>query len=290
MKIIPSDQVIRVFGACDPIEMVQDGEEFWVECRDCYDGQIQSTKDRRSKLDTTRLMPCTGPIAVDGAMPGNSLRIEVLAIEPSDRGFMPLKPGMGILGTQVTEETTYVVPIDIHRRTIRLGRFSIPLKPLIGAIGTAPRKPVPTSIPGDHGGNLDTREIQEGATVCLPVFVPGGLLAVGDLHAAQGDGELCGQGVETSGRVKLRVHVSPEPLLRPRVETQENWITIASAPTLQEALSIAAADMVEFIRRTYQVSFDEAYRLLSIAGNGGISQVVNALVTAKVVLPRNLAR
>nr|MBC7243965.1 hypothetical protein [Chloroflexota bacterium] len=105
---------------------------------------------------------------------------------------------------------------------------------------------------------------------------------------AQGDGELCGQGVETAGRVKLRVHISPETLLRPRVQTKEAWITLASAPTLQEALTIAAADMVEFICRTYHVNFDEAYRLLSIVGNGGISQVVNRLVTAKVTLPKNL--
>lgn len=289
MRVIPSDRVIHVFDAYDPIAVVHDGEEFWVECRDCYDGQIQSTNDRRSSLDTSRLMPCTGPIAVDSARPESSLRIEVLAIEPSARGFMPLKPGMGILGPQVKEETTYVVPIDGKSRTLQLGSFSVPLKPVIGTIGTTPRKPVPTSFPGDHGGNLDTREIGEGAIVCLPVFLPGGLVAVGDLHAAQGDGELCGQGVETSGRVRLRVHASSETLLRPRIETKETWITLASAPTLQEALSIAAADMVEFICRTYRVSFDEAYRLLSIAGNGGISQVVNPLVTAKVTLPKGLA-
>lgn len=288
MKVIPSDHVIHAFEVRQPIAVVQDGEEFWVECRDCYDGQIQSTSDRRSALDTSRLMPCTGPIAVEGAMPGNSLQVEVLAIEPSARGFMPLKPGLGILGSQIAEETTYVVPIDSKGRTLRLGSFSIPLKPVIGAIGTTPLKPISTAVPGDHGGNLDTREICEGAVIHLPVFVPGALLALGDLHAAQGDGELCGQGVETSGRVRLRVHISPETLLRPRVETTETWITLASAPTLEEALRTAAADMVAFICRAYQVNFDEAYRLLSIAGNGGISQVVNRLVTAKVTLPKGL--
>lgn len=289
MKVIPADHVIHTFEIREPIAIVQDGEEFWVECRDCYDGQIQSTSDRRSSLDISRLMPCTGPIAVDSAVPGNSLQVEVLAIEPSVRGFMPLKPGLGILGSLVTKETTHVIPIDGKGRTLRLGSFSVPLKPLIGAIGTTPSKPIPTAVPGDHGGNLDTREIQEGAVIHLPVFVPGALLALGDLHAAQGDGELCGQGVETSGRVRLRVHVSPETLLRPRVETPEMWITIASAPTLEEALRTAAADMVEFICRTYHVNFDEAYRLLSIVGNGGISQVVNRLVTAKVTLPKGLA-
>ena len=290
MQIVRSDKVIHSFGVYDPIAKVENGEEFWVECRDCYDGQIRSEDDRRSRMDTSRLMPMTGPIEVDGAKAGNSLRIEILAIEPSSRGFMPMKPGMGILGSQVTEETTFVVPIDAQTGTVRLGPFLVPQTPMIGAIGTAPSgKYVPSRDPGPHGGNLDSHHIQAGATVCLPVFVAGGLLALADLHAVQGDGELCGQAVETPGRVKLRVHVSPESLKRPRVETAESWIMYASAATLEEALRIACSDTVEFIRCTYRVGFDVAYRLLSIACNGGISQVVNALVTARVVLPKGLA-
>jgi amidase len=290
VQVIKAEQVIHAFGVYDPIAKVKDGEEFWVECRDCYDGQIQDERTRRSALDASRLMPMTGPIEVEQAGPGSSLRIEILAIELASRGFMPMKPGMGILGSQVKEETTFVIPIDADSGTVRLGPFSVPTRPMIGAIGTAPSdKYVESRHPGPHGGNLDSRDIQPGATVCLPVFVVGGLLAVGDLHAVQGDGELCGQAVEMPGRVRLRVHMSSESLIRPRVETTDSWIMYASAATIEEALRIACSDMVEFIRRSYRVGFDEAYRLLSIAGNAGISQVVSALVTAKVVLPKGLA-
>ncbi len=120
--------------------------------------------------------------------------------------------------------------------------------------------------------------------------MPGALLALGDLHAAMGDGELCGLGVETSGRVRLRVHLSPEPLQRPRVETPDAWVTLAASVTLEKALRLAASDMLDLIRREYRVELDIAYRLLSIAGQAGISQVVEPLLGAKVVFPKNLAK
>lgn len=291
MKVIHSERVIRAFGVCDPVATVADGEEFWVEARDCYDGQVASQRTLRSMLDASRFMPCTGPVAVEGAVPGTSLRVDILAIEPAEQGFMPLKPGLGILGSEVTKESTLAVPVDMAKGVLRLGPIVVPLHLMVGAIGTAPLgKPIPSNTPGDHGGNLDAREIAPGATLCLPVFAPGALLALGDLHAAMGDGELCGLGVETSGRVKLRVHLSPEPLRRPRVETPEAWVTLATGATLEEALRNAALDMLDLIRREYGVELDIAYRLLSIAGQAGISQVVDPLLGAKVAFPKNLAR
>jgi amidase len=283
--------VIRAFGVCDPVATVTDGEEFWVETRDCYDGQVASELTLRSMLDVSRFMPCTGPIAVEGAVPGTSLRVDILNIEPAEHGFMPLRPGMGILGSMVARETTVAVPIDTSAGTLRLGSLVVPLHLMVGAIGTAPLgKPISSNTPGDHGGNLDTREIAPGATLCLPVFAPGALLALGDLHAAMGDGELNGQGVETPGRVRLRVHLSSEPLQRPRLETVGEWITLATGTTLEEALRLAASDMVDLLRREYGLEFDIAYRLLSIAGQARISQVVDPLVGAKVAFPKNLAR
>ena len=291
MRTIQSDSVIRAFGVCDPVATVTDGEEFWVETRDCYDGQVTGERTLRSTLDTSRFMPCTGPIAVEGAVPGTSLRVDILAIEPAKLGFMPLNQGTGFLGPDVKQETGSVIPIDVGSDTLRLGPMVVPLHLMVGAIGTAPLgKPIPSNTPGDHGGNLDTREIAPGATLCLPVFAPGALLALGDLHAAMGDGELNGQGVETPGRVRLRVHLSSELLQRPRVETADEWITLATGTTLEEALRLAASDMVDLLRREYGLEFDIAYRLLSIAGQARISQVVDPLLGAKVAFPKNLAR
>ena len=291
MKVIQSDRVIRAFGVCDPVATVADGEEFWVETRDCYDGQVASELTLRSTLDSSRFMPCTGPIAIEGALPGTSLRVDILAIEPARQGFMLLNPGVGFLGPEVKRETTLIIPIDVGSSTLRLGPIVVPLHLMVGAIGTAPLgKPIPSNTPADHGGNLDTCEIAPGATLCLPVFAPGALLALGDLHAAMGDGELCGLGVETSGRVRLRVHLSTEPLQRPRVETAAEWITLASGATLEEALRVAASDMLSLICRVHGLEFDLAYRLLSIVGQARISQVVDPLVGAKVVFPKNLAK
>ncbi len=290
MRVIPADHVIRTYGVHEPAETVRCGEEFWVETRDCYDGQVKSERDLRSSLDATRFMPMTGPLFVEGAEPGNSLRIEILAIELGEQGAMPLRPGMGILGPQVQEQRTRLVPLHPIDGLLRVGPFAVPPHPMIGSIGTAPEDiPLPTSHPGPHGGNLDAREVGAGTALHLPVFVPGALLALGDLHAAMGDGELNGQGVEAAGRVLLRVSVLPETLSHPRLDTADAWIFFGTGMSLEEALRVAAANAVEFIQRQYQVDFELAYRFLTMACHAGIAAVVNPKMTAKVTVPRGLA-
>lgn len=290
MRIIPSDRVIRTYGVHEPVAEIKSGEEFWVETRDCYDGQVRSEKDLRAALDASRFMPSTGPIAVEGAVPGNSLRIEILAIELGAQGAMPLRPGMGILGSQVHEQRTRIVPLHPADGLLRVGPFAVPLHPMIGSIGTAPEGiQVPTSHPGPHGGNLDAREVAPGNALHLPVFVPGALLALGDLHAAMGDGEMNGQGVEASGRVRLRVSALPETISHPRVETADAWIFFGTGPTLEDALRVAAADAVDFVCREYDTDFEVAYRILTMACHAGIAAVVNPKMTAKVTVPKGLA-
>lgn len=287
MRVITSDRVIRTFGVHDAVAKVSSGDSFWVELRDCYDGQVQSEADLRSSLDASRFMPCTGPIAVDGALPGQTLRVDILAIEVAARGAMALHPSAGLLGSQVAEEQTRAPAIDASRGVVHLGPLTIALRPMIGSIGTAPQGIyVPTSHPGPHGGNLDAREVAPGASLYLPVFVPGALLALGDLHAAMGDGELCGLGVEVAGRALLRVTLLPQTIHHPRVETPDAWITFGSAPTLEEALRIASTEMADYLCQTYRVGFDLAYRLLSTVCHAGIASVVNPLMTAKVTLPK----
>jgi amidase len=290
VRVIPADHVIRTYGVHEPAATVRSGDEFWVETRDCYDGQVQSERDLRAALDATRFMPMTGPIVVEGAQPGNSLRIEILAIELGEQGAMPLRPGMGILGAQVREQRTRMVPLHPADGLLRVGPFAVPVHPMIGSIGTAPEGiQAPTSHPGPHGGNLDAREVGPGNALHLPVFVPGALLALGDLHAAMGDGEMNGQGVEAAGRVRLRVSVLPETISHPRVETADAWVFFGTGPTLEEALRVAAANAMHFICRQYQVDFELAYRLLTMACHAGIASVVNPKMTAKVTVPKGLA-
>jgi amidase len=290
VRVIPSDRVIRTYGVHEPAAKVKSGDEFWVETRDCYDGQVHSERDLRAALDTSRFMPSTGPIEVEGAAPGNSLRIEILAIELGEQGVMPLRPGMGILGSQMQEQRTRIVPLHPADGLLRVGPFAIPLHPMIGSIGTAPEGiQIPASHPGPHGGNLDAREVGPGNALHLPVFVPGALLALGDLHAAMGDGEMNGQGVEAPGRVRVNVTVLPETISHPRIETMDDWIFFGTGPTLEEALRVAAANAVDFVCRRYQVDFELAYRILTMACHAGIASVVNPRMTAKVTVPKSLA-
>jgi len=290
VRVIAADHVIRTYGVHEPAATTRSGEEFWIETRDCYDGQVHSEQDLRAALDATRFMPMTGPLYVEGARPGDSLRIEILAIELGEQGAMPLRPGMGILGQQVQEQRTRLVPLHPADGLLRVGPFAVPLHPMIGSMGTAPPgDPLPSSHPGPHGGNLDAREVGPGHALHVPVFVPGALLALGDLHAAMGDGELNGQGVEAAGRVHLRVTVLPDTLPHPRVETADAWVCFGTGPTLEEALRVAAANAMDLIRRQYQVDFELAYRFLTMACHAGIAAVVNPKMTAKVTVPKGLA-
>jgi amidase len=197
---------------------------------------------------------------------------------------------MGVLGAQVQDQRTRLVPLHTADGLLRVGPFAVPLRPMIGSIGTAPAdRQIPTSHPGPHGGNLDAREVAAGNALHLPVFVPGALLALGDLHAAMGDGELNGQGVEAPGTVHLRVTVLPETLTHPRVETPDSWVCFGTGPTLEEALQVAAAGAMDFICRQYRVEWEVAYRFLTMACHAGIAAVVNPKMTAKVTVPKGLA-
>ena len=143
------------------------------------------------------------------------------------------------------------------------------------------------AVPGDHGSNLDTKMIKAGSKVYLPVSVPGAGLAVGDLHACMGDGELSGTGIETPGRICLKTTVYRDrPVARPVIETGEALYFLASAETLEAAVKLACADAVEFLQKKLELNFPDAYRLLSAVCDIQISQVVNDLRTVRVRCPK----
>jgi amidase len=145
---------------------------------------------------------------------------------------------------------------------------------------------VPNTTPGDHGGNLDTTDVRAGATVCLPVFQPGGLLALGDLHALQGDGELCGQGIEAAGEVTVQLDLmkgwlGPWPVVR----APGHWAVLASAPSLDEAGDLALLRARDLLMSVLAISDREAVMLLSTVGDLRVSQIVNPLKTARICIP-----
>jgi amidase len=161
-------------------------------------------------------------------------------------------------------------------------------RPNLGCIGVAPPgDPVSSIWPGDFGGNMDTRYVCAGSVVELPVFHPGALLVMGDCHQIQGDGELCGVAPETDSDVTLRCEVARGTgLKRPRILAQSRFMTIASAPTLEEAVRLATADMIEALVAKGMTA-DEAYLLTAIKADAEICQVVDPWMTARVAMDRD---
>jgi amidase len=203
---IARDEVIWAFGPdLSPVLEIDPGETVTLETNDCFTGQIRSEADLVTEIDIERVNSATGPIAVRGAEPGDSLVVELLEVRPEERGFATLIPGMGQLIEQVEAPLTQVFRVDgdtIHMNE----RIRFPLRPMVGVIGCATGGETLTNgFAGEHGGNLDNHLHGPGATVYLPVRQPGGMLAIGDMHASMGDGEICFTGVEIAGEVTIRV-------------------------------------------------------------------------------------
>lgn len=274
-----------------PVVTVRSGETVDFVCQDSCGGQIQSERDTLARLDINQVNGATGPARVMGSRPGDTLRVRIRDIRVASEGFQSILPTLGVLGDDVPEARTKMIPIRdgaaVFSRRIRL-----PIRPHVGTIGVAPReKEWTTFYPGDHGGNLDTKEIERGNAVYLPVFQPGAQLAMGDIHALMADGEVCVTGIEVAGTVRVRIEVLRGiTLRRPVVETPEAWMALASAPTLDEAARLATRDGEELLARGADVSWEDAYMLASIACDLRISQDVDPWRTAKLVIPKALMR
>lgn len=272
----------------EPAYFVELGEVFTLDTMDCYDGQVKSEADLRSMVDISRLNPATGPIYVNEIHAGDTLCIEVLDIETNDFGIMMAAPGLGPLGEHVADSTTKIIPIKDQRFQFN-ETISIPLQPMIGVAGVAPETDdIPTAVPGSHGGNLDTKDIKAGNKLYLPVFTDGALAAFGDLHAAMGDGELSGTGIETSGKVKLRFQKAFISLTNPMVEDEKFLHFIASGQTYADAIHTALHDTVSHLQAGLNLSFEDGYRLMSAIGDLKFSQIVNKLVTVRVAVPKSV--
>ena len=164
---------------------------------------------------------------------------------------------------------------------------------MIGVIGTAPEHGrIPTLEAGDHGGNLDTREVCQGSVVHLPVRVPGGLLLFGDVHAAMGDGEVSGSGVEIAATVRIRVNIKHDVNLpRPRVETQYHLITLATRENIHDAVKMVTVDMISWIQEISNLTFRDALLLVGAAGSLRFNQVINKPgPTIKLIMEKSRLR
>jgi len=268
-----------------PAYSIEEGERVIVECHDCHGGFVN--RDGTVRPGSPGPNPATGPIEVKDAQPGEALAITIHDVKPADWGF--------IAGGGGGEPFTVIEISPAGRVEGRDGTATypwglrLPVNPVIGVIGLAPSgDPVPNTTPGDHGGNLDTPDICPGATVLLPVAIPGAMLALGDVHALQGDSECSGTGIECAAEVTLSVKRMKQALWPcPLILRDDKLMLLASADTLDEAAWKAVAEMAKLLTQLTGLSDVEARRLLSTVGDIRISQIVNPRKTCRAIIPKS---
>lgn len=279
-----------------PLLRLPSGSVVEFEALDAGNGQLGpvSTTADLANLDFSRVDQVAGPIFVEGAEPGDTLEVELLDFQPADWGWTASIPGFGLLADDFPEPHLRISRLADGRGEFLPG-ISIPLAPFCGELGVAPAGAARSTIPpGEHGGNMDTRHLTAGAVLWLPVQVPGALFSLGDGHAAQGDGEVCGTAIETPMRssVKLTVRrdvtvTAPEFRTSAPLGTSTNtagWFAADGiGPDLYGAARDAARRMVDRLATERGLRPIDAYLLLSVAGDLRISEIVdqpNWIVTA----------
>jgi acetamidase/formamidase len=235
----------------------------------------------------------TGPVYVEGAQPGDVLAVKVLSIDFTiDYGYNGCS---GFLPENCDRAAAMkIIPIDARTMTAAFAPgITIPLRPFFGSMGVAPTPElgrVSSNPPGKHAGNLDNKELVAGSTLYIPVFVPGALFAIGDGHAAQGDGEVDQTAIETSLRGRLQLTVRKDmKLIWPRAETETDYISMATDADLKVATTLAIQEMIDFLIAGKGMSRHEAYQLVSVAGNVAITQLVDRpVVGVHVKMPKSI--
>ena len=288
MRRLSSSKVIYEFSSDnEPAYKVNQGEPVIVETQDCFSGKVKNPKKLFEDVAMGDVNPATGPINVEGLVAGDTLCVSINKIKCGALGVMMCSPNVGFLSDDVRKSRTKILKIHSDKATFSPG-LEIELRPHIGVLGVSPSKGKhPTFYPGDYGGNMDTVEVAAGSKVYLPTFVDGAMVAMGDLHAAMGDGEISGTGVEVSGEVTVRFTRSEDiQAARPLIETRTHWITYAAANTLEEASRRASSDLVRLISSRSGMDFEEAYMLASAVADLKISQVVDPLMATRMSISK----
>ena len=238
--------------------------------------------------------PMTGPIFVTGAEPGDTLEVRVLAIDfLHDFGVNAFSPGGGVLPDDFPYAKAKLFRWPAGATSVAFAPgVTVPLAPFFGSIGVAP-PPLSGRIssrpPGWHGGNLDNKDLVAGSTLYLPVHMPGGLLSMGDGHAAQGHGEVTGTALETSLRGTFEVRLHKGRRLRwPRAETPTHYIAMGLNEDLDEATRLAVRELVDFLVTEKKLSADDAYMLCSLAADLHVTQAVDATKGVHATLAKSL--
>jgi len=275
-----------------PALEVESGEAVELHVRDASDEQIHrgSGVEDVTKLDFSHVNPVSGPVFVKGARPGDVLAVELLEFRPPEWGWTAIIPDFGLLADEYPEPWLRISEVDVETATVRFGDgISLPYRPFPGTIGVAPSEPGehPILPPSRFGGNMDTKHLRAGATLFLPVGAEGALFSLGDTHAAQGDGEVCGTAVEAAMDVVLRLSVRRDFEIQapqydlPRgalAQTEDSSYHVCTAvgPDLMEGARDAVRATISHLGERYGLDRQEAYALASVAVDLRIHELVDA--------------
>ena len=296
-KTVQYDPQTVYFTYCythPPAARLASGDTIVTKTRDASNDAFAVTdKTLFPKLDLTKVNPQTGPFFVEGAEPGDTLKVHIDKISLNrDWGWGGSIPYFGALApeyktmmvTPPVPDQLFIWRLDASKNMgtldlpkSKIGKVTIPLRPFFGTIGTAPpgKECISSLVPGPNGANMDFNEVVQGVTMYFPVFEPGALFMLGDGHAAQGDGEIMGAAVETSFDVQFTVEVIKGKKINwPRLENDRYIMSIGSTRPLMDALRLACADLIDWLATDYGYDRMEAYQLL---GQQAVLKIANVV-------------
>jgi acetamidase/formamidase len=288
---VPRDAFNYVWdNAIEPVLEVEPGEAVQLHVRDASDEQVNADSEAEdvARLDFSHVNPVSGPVFVKGARPGDTLAVELLEFTPRDWGWTAIVPGFGLLADEFPDPWLRISRLEPEHNRVRFGdHIGLPYEPFPGTIGVAPVEPGAHSIvpPSRFGGNIDTKHLRAGTTLFLPVGVEGALFSLGDTHAAQGDGEVCGTAIETAMDVVVRLSVrrdlrvdAPQYALAeaPPTHAGPYHVCTGVGPDLLEAARDAVRAMIAYVGDRHGLERQEAYALTSVAVDLRIHEVVDA--------------
>lgn len=271
----------------EPVLKVPSGETVRIRTKDCFGNQLQGPEDQLSEIDWEAINPATGPIYVEGAVAGGTLKVHIDNIELDAQTSSCTGKDEGVCGDRFSDWATHFCKVE-DGKVVWDERLSIPLAPMIGVIGVAPEgEPVNCGTPGKHGGNMDNTAIAAGATLYFPVAVDGALFGCGDMHAVMGDGEVSVSGAEVAGYATVTLIALPElSVPNPLIENDTHFGIIVSAESLDKASELAVQQMVDLLASRTNESEADLVMLLSLVADVRVCQMVDPEKTVRFMVPK----
>lgn len=271
----------------EPVLKVPSGETVRIRTKDCFGNQLQGPEDQLSEIDWEAINPATGPIYVEGAVAGGTLKVHIDNIELDAQTSSCTGRDEGVCGDRFSDWATHFCKVE-DGKVVWDERLNIPLAPMIGVIGVAPEgEPVNCGTPGKHGGNMDNTAIAAGATLYFPVAVDGALFGCGDMHAVMGDGEVSVSGAEVAGYATVTLTALPElSVPNPLIENDTHFGIIVSAESLDKASELAVQQMVDLLASRTNESEADLVMLLSLVADVRVCQMVDPEKTVRFMVPK----